>query len=131
MFEIDSASAIPLVTQIVDGLKAQEARMGGDFSFSQLLLDKAAFPRHKACSDYLSPAAVRELRALGLLTALWIARPHPMQAMRVYAPGERVFLLMGRLPELYVALLGALKARCVVSPLFSAFGPEPIATRAT
>ena len=44
-------------------------------------------------------------------------------------PGERVFLLLGRLPELYVALLGALKARCVVSPLFSAFGPEPIATR--
>jgi len=45
-------------------------------------------------------------------------------------PGEGVFLLMGRLPQLYVALLGALKARCVVTPLFSAFGPEPIATRA-
>ena len=45
-------------------------------------------------------------------------------------PGESVFVLMGRLPELYVAVLGALKARCVVSPLFSAFGPEPIATRA-
>ena len=44
-------------------------------------------------------------------------------------PGERVFVLMGRLPELYVAVLGALKARCVASPLFSAFGPEPIATR--
>ena len=26
---------------IVDGLKRQEARMGDDFSFSQLLLDKA------------------------------------------------------------------------------------------
>ncbi|MFN7862421.1 MAG: acetate--CoA ligase [Curvibacter sp.] len=45
-------------------------------------------------------------------------------------PGERVFALMGRVPELYVAVLGALKARCVISPLFSAFGPEPIATRA-
>ena len=45
-------------------------------------------------------------------------------------PGERVFVLMGRLVELYVAVLGALKARCVVTPLFSAFGPEPIATRA-
>ena len=44
-------------------------------------------------------------------------------------PGERVFVLMGRLPELYVAMLGALKARCAVTPLFSAFGPEPIATR--
>lgn len=43
--------------------------------------------------------------------------------------GERVFLLMGRIPELYVAMLGALSAKAVVSPLFSAFGPEPIATR--
>jgi len=44
--------------------------------------------------------------------------------------GESVFVLMGRLPELYVSMLGALKARCAVTPLFSAFGPEPIATRA-
>ncbi|SCK28313.1 acetyl-CoA synthetase [Variovorax sp. HW608] len=44
--------------------------------------------------------------------------------------GERVFVLLGRVPELHVAVLGALKACCVVTPLFSAFGPEPIATRA-
>ncbi len=44
-------------------------------------------------------------------------------------PGERVFVLLGRVPELYLSVLGGLKARCVVSPLFSAFGPEPIATR--
>ena len=28
--------------KIVDGLKEQQERMGSDFSFSQLLLDKAA-----------------------------------------------------------------------------------------
>jgi len=44
-------------------------------------------------------------------------------------PGERVFVLSGRIPELYIAVLGALKNGSVVSPLFSAFGPEPIATR--
>ena len=44
-------------------------------------------------------------------------------------PGERVFVLMGRLPELYIAILGTLKAGCVASPLFSAFGPEPVAVR--
>jgi acetyl-CoA synthetase len=44
-------------------------------------------------------------------------------------PGGRVFVLLGRVPELYIAMLGALKAKCVASPLFSAFGPEPIATR--
>jgi acetyl-CoA synthetase len=43
--------------------------------------------------------------------------------------GERLFILSGRIPELYVALLGALKNGTVVSPLFSAFGPEPIVTR--
>ncbi|MBI1395972.1 MAG: acetate--CoA ligase [Betaproteobacteria bacterium] len=45
------------------------------------------------------------------------------------AAGERMFVLSGRIPELYVGVIGALKHRCVVSPLFSAFGPEPIATR--
>ena len=43
--------------------------------------------------------------------------------------GDRVFVLAGRIPELYVAALGALKNGSVVRPLFSAFGPEPIATR--
>jgi len=43
--------------------------------------------------------------------------------------GDRVFILSGRIPELYVAALGALKNGSVVAPLFSAFGPEPIATR--
>jgi len=43
--------------------------------------------------------------------------------------GDRVFALLGRVPELYVACLGTLKRGCVFSPLFSAFGPEPVAAR--
>ena len=43
--------------------------------------------------------------------------------------GERVFTLLGRVPELYVTVLGTLKATAVVCPLFSAFGPEPIRQR--
>jgi len=43
--------------------------------------------------------------------------------------GDRVFALAGRIPELYVAALGTLKHRAVFSPLFSAFGPEPIRSR--
>ena len=43
--------------------------------------------------------------------------------------GDRVFVIMGRIPELYITMLGALRNGSVVSPLFSAFGPEPIATR--
>ena len=43
--------------------------------------------------------------------------------------GDRVFGLMGRVPELYAAALGTLKAGMVFTPLFSAFGPDPIRTR--
>jgi len=45
------------------------------------------------------------------------------------AKGERVFLLAGRIPELYISALGTLKAGNVFCPLFSAFGPEPIHQR--
>ena len=45
--------------------------------------------------------------------------------------GDRVFALSGRLPELYIAAIGTLKNGSVFSPLFSAFGPEPIAARMT
>jgi len=44
---------------------------------------------------------------------------------------DHLFVLAGRVPELYVAVLGALKNGTVVCPLFSAFGPEPIRTRLT
>jgi acetyl-CoA synthetase len=43
--------------------------------------------------------------------------------------GDRVFVLTGRVPELYIAALGALKCGAVFCPLFSAFGPEPIEAR--
>jgi len=43
--------------------------------------------------------------------------------------GDCVFVLCGRRCELYVAVLGALKVGAVVSPLFPAFGPEPIRNR--
>ena len=43
--------------------------------------------------------------------------------------GDKVFMIMGRVPELYIGMLGALRNGSVCSPLFSAFGPEPIATR--
>ncbi|MGB7997141.1 MAG: acetate--CoA ligase [Photobacterium halotolerans] len=43
--------------------------------------------------------------------------------------GARIFSLLGRQPELYIAALGTLKAGCVFTPLFSAFGPEPIRSR--
>jgi acetyl-CoA synthetase len=43
--------------------------------------------------------------------------------------GDRVYTLLGRVPDLHIAILGALKLGAVVSPLFSAFGPEPVRQR--
>lgn len=43
--------------------------------------------------------------------------------------GGVVASLLGRCPELFVAVLGTLKGGGVFSPLFSAFGPEPIRSR--
>jgi acetyl-CoA synthetase len=50
---------------------------------------------------------------------------------RGVSKGDRVFSLLGRVPELYAVALGTLKNGSVFSPLFSAFGPEPIKARMT
>jgi acetyl-CoA synthetase len=47
------------------------------------------------------------------------------------AKGDRVYLLLGRNAELYIAALGTLKNGSVLSPMFSAFGPEPAKARMT
>ncbi|ADZ69520.1 acetate--CoA ligase [Polymorphum gilvum] len=68
--------------------------------------------------DFTYRALVAETaRFAGVLRALGVAR------------GERVYSLLGRVPELYVAALGTLKAGSVFCPMFSAFGPEPIQAR--
>jgi acetyl-CoA synthetase len=43
--------------------------------------------------------------------------------------GDRVFTFMERLPEIYFTAFGTLKAGCVIGPLFSAFGPDPVKDR--
>jgi acetyl-CoA synthetase len=48
---------------------------------------------------------------------------------RGFEAGTGVATLAGRIPDLSVAALGALKAHGVFTPLFSAFGPDPIAQR--
>ncbi|MDQ2069029.1 acetate--CoA ligase [Natronospira bacteriovora] len=44
-------------------------------------------------------------------------------------PGERVYGLSQRIPDLYAGFFGAIKHGCVFTPLFPAFGPEPIRQR--
>ncbi len=43
--------------------------------------------------------------------------------------GDRVFTLMERIPELYIAVFGSLKLGAIVGPLFADFGPDPVRER--
>jgi len=105
-------------------------RAEGGVNIGRLAVDRhAAGPR-------AGRTALRFLHADGGVTALSYAvlkrdtdRFANALATLGLGPGDRVFVLSGRMPALYVAVLGALKAGCVVTPLFSAFGPEPIVTR--
>jgi geranylgeranyl reductase family protein len=53
-----------------------------------LMLDRAAFPRDKPCSEYLSPESTRVLERLGpdVLAAVAAASPARLTGMRVVAP---------------------------------------------
>ncbi|HET9660200.1 MAG TPA: FAD-dependent oxidoreductase, partial [Thermomicrobiales bacterium] len=51
-----------------------------------LLLDKARFPRHKACSEYINAGGVAALSELGLLHDAIAAGAHRLTEMRVHAP---------------------------------------------
>jgi len=66
------------------------------------LVDRAAFPRDKACSEYMSPEAVRILDRLGVVEALEAAGAAPLRGTVVTAAhGARLdgrFALAGRRP---------------------------------
>jgi acetyl-CoA synthetase len=71
--------------------------------------------------------AVRELRYAELASET-SRFANALRALGI-AKGDPVFALAGRIPELYVAALGALKNTSLFCPLFAAFGPEPIRQR--
>lgn len=57
-----------------------------------LLLDRAGFPRHKPCSDYVSPAGEPILAELGVLDDVLAAGASRMPGMAVHAPNGSRFL---------------------------------------
>lgn len=52
-----------------------------------VLLDRAAFPRPKACGDCLSPEATRALERLRVLDAVEAASPARLRGWSIHAPG--------------------------------------------
>lgn len=56
-----------------------------------LLLDKAKFPRHKACSEYINAGGAQLLGEMGVLNEVIDAGAHQMEAMIVHAPAGARF----------------------------------------
>ena len=100
-------------------------------------LNKAveAIDRHAEGPDANKPAMIwegkngeREVYTFGQMKGLTNQFANVLLSVGIQK-GDRVFIFMDRLPELYIAFFGALKAGAVVGPLFSAFGPEPVRDR--
>jgi acetyl-CoA synthetase len=43
--------------------------------------------------------------------------------------GDRVFIFLERVPELFISVIGTLKIGAIIGPLFSAFGPDAVKDR--
>jgi acetyl-CoA synthetase len=94
-----------------------------------------AVDRH-AHGPLAEKTALRWLGALGIRQEITYAELSMLSSRfanlfraRGIGKGDSLFVLCGRIPELYAAVLGGLKCGAAVSPLFSQFGPEPLKTR--
>jgi acetyl-CoA synthetase len=103
---------------------------GGAINIAHEAVDRhaAGALRDRTAFRFVSRAGPPRDVSFGELSALTNRFANVLRSLGV-RKGDRLFILAGRIPELYVALLGSLKNGTVVTPLFSAFGPEPIATR--
>ena len=83
---------------------------------------------HRTAIRWLGRAGSREELTYRDLAELTSRFANVLEELQV-APGDVVFGLSGRVPLLYASVLGTLKRRAVFSPLFAAFGPDPVRTR--
>jgi acetyl-CoA synthetase len=127
---VSATAAEPLPT----GWDAARARLDG-LPDGGLNIAHEAVDRHVAAGHGAQPALIwlgregsRRVLSYADLAADAARFAHVLRAHGI-GPGAVMFLLSGRVPELYAATLGALKAGVVVSPLFAAFGPEPVRAR--
>ncbi len=61
--------------------------------FSVVLLDRAAFPRDKACGEYTSPETEQVLKRMGVLEPVLRAGARRLPAMKVISPAGRSFIM--------------------------------------
>jgi acetyl-CoA synthetase len=116
------------------GWDAARARLaglpGGGLNIAHEAVDRHVVAGHgaQAALIWLGREGARQVLTYADLAADAARFAQVLRAHGIGA-GERLFLLSGRVPALYAATLGAMKAGVVVSPLFAAFGPEPVRAR--
>lgn len=116
------------------GWEAARARLqglpGGGLNIAHEALDRHVVAGHgtQPALIWLGRNGQREILTYADLAVDAARFAHVLRAHGVER-GESLFLLSGRVSALYAATLGALKAGVVVSPLFAAFGPEPVRAR--
>ncbi|MCH8344848.1 MAG: AMP-binding protein [Planctomycetes bacterium] len=103
---------------------------GGGLNIAYESLDRhvAAGNGEKACILWESKDGRSETYTYADMARLSNQFANVLQQLGV-EKGSRVFVFMDRTPELYAAVFGALKAGCIIGPLFSAFGPDAIRDR--
>jgi len=63
---------------------------------SILLIDKAGFPRHKLCGEFVSPECLDHLKDLGVITQVEQHHPQPIDKTVFYSSGGRSFSVDSR-----------------------------------
>jgi acetyl-CoA synthetase len=114
-----------------DAIRAELGELpGGGVNIGYAAVDRhlATQERTRTAFRFVGRGGVRRTISYAELAELTNRFGNVLRSLGV-GKGDRLFILAGRIPELYVSALGALKNGTVVSPLFSAFGPEPIRTR--
>ena len=113
-----------------DRVRDELAGRDADFNIARLAIDRHVQGGRgdRVALRFLSTGAQAQDLTYAELQRLTDRFANGLSALGI-GRGDRVFVLAGRVVPLYVAVLGSLKNGSVVTPLFSAFGPEPIATR--
>ena len=121
-------------TELATGWAAARSRLsglpGGGLNIAHEAVDRHVAAGHgeETAMIWLGREGGRRVLSYADIATETARFAHVLRAHGI-APGDRMFLLSGRVPELYAATLGAMKAGVVVSPLFAAFGPEPVRAR--
>ncbi len=107
-----------------------EGLPGGGLNIAHEAVDRHVAAGHgvETAIVWLGREGERRVLTYAELAAEATRFAHVLRAHGIVS-GDRMFLLSGRVPALYAATLGAMKAGVVVSPLFAAFGPEPVRAR--